>query len=142
MRPYSWGSVFTLTLLHAGFRRFCWRLQFIWQLVDWSFVQEALEGDCVDVCGDGRTRHPALHHIMQNQPESEARVAELAVPIVEAQVGNFEPLIEHVVVTLSMFHADGDGEWLYNIPGRPVFGWVGAIFFWVGIFDRGLLCAC
>ena len=32
-----------------------------------------------------------------------------------------------------MFHADGDGEWLYNIPGRSVFGWVGAIFFWLGI---------
>ncbi|MEM7118489.1 MAG: hypothetical protein AAF614_39065, partial [Chloroflexota bacterium] len=70
---------------------------------------------------------------LQQQPESEARVAELAVPIVEARKGNFEPLQEFTIVTLSMFHSDGDDEWLYNIPHRPVFGTVGAIFFWFGI---------
>jgi hypothetical protein len=32
-----------------------------------------------------------------------------------------------------MFHATGDDEWLYNIPGRPLFGLVGAIFFWGGV---------
>lgn len=32
-----------------------------------------------------------------------------------------------------MFHSDGDDEWLYNIPYRPVFGPVGAIFFWTGV---------
>ncbi|MFQ5398216.1 MAG: ArnT family glycosyltransferase [Anaerolineae bacterium] len=67
------------------------------------------------------------------QPESEARVAELAVPLVEAREGNFAPLWRHLRVTLSMFHADGDDEWLYNLPHRPVFGFIGAIFFWVGV---------
>jgi 4-amino-4-deoxy-L-arabinose transferase-like glycosyltransferase len=67
------------------------------------------------------------------QPESEARVAELAVPLVEARQGNFEPLGEHITRTLSMFHSDGDDEWLYNIPFRPVFGPVGAMFFWLGV---------
>ena len=67
------------------------------------------------------------------QPESEARVSELAVPLVEASEGNFEPLQEHVLTTLSMFHAAGDDEWLYNIPDRPVFGPVGALFFWSGV---------
>ncbi len=71
--------------------------------------------------------------VLRQQPESEARVAELAVPVVAARTGDFAPLIEHVVTTLSMFHSDGDGEWLYNIPHRPVFGAVGAIFFWTGI---------
>ncbi|MCP4419957.1 MAG: phospholipid carrier-dependent glycosyltransferase [Chloroflexi bacterium] len=70
---------------------------------------------------------------LQAQPESEARVAELAVPLVEARLGNFEPLRQYVVTTLSMFHNTGDGEWLYNIPNRPVFGVVGAIFFWSGV---------
>ncbi len=70
---------------------------------------------------------------LRQQPESEARVAELAVPLVEAQAGNFEPLWEHIRITLSMFHNDGDDEWLYNIPNRPVFGPIGAIFFWVGV---------
>jgi 4-amino-4-deoxy-L-arabinose transferase-like glycosyltransferase len=70
---------------------------------------------------------------LQQQPESDARVAELAVPLVEAQVGNYEPLIEFTVTTLNMFHRSGDGEWLYNIPHRPVFGAVGAVFFWFGV---------
>jgi len=70
---------------------------------------------------------------LSRQPESEARVAELAVPLVEARVGNFEPLGRHIAITLSMFHADGDDEWLYNIPHRPVFGPLGALFFWIGV---------
>ncbi len=70
---------------------------------------------------------------LNQQPESEARVAELAVPLVEARVGNYEPLWEHIRITLNMFHSDGDGEWLYNIPHRPVFGVVGALFFWIGV---------
>jgi 4-amino-4-deoxy-L-arabinose transferase-like glycosyltransferase len=66
------------------------------------------------------------------QPETEARIEELAVPIIEAMEGNFVPLGQHVSRTLNMFHSDGDDEWLYNIPHRPVFGPVGAAFFWGG----------
>ena len=69
---------------------------------------------------------------LQRQPESESRVQELAVPLVEAQAGNWQPLSEHVTRTLSMFHKGGDEEWLYNIPLRPVFGLIGATFFWIG----------
>lgn len=68
-----------------------------------------------------------------SQPESESRVAELAMPLVEAQSGNFGPLWDHIRITLSMFHGDGDGEWLYNIPQRPVFGPFGALLFWSGV---------
>ncbi len=70
---------------------------------------------------------------LNRQPKSESRIAELAVPLVEAKKGNFEPLKEHIIITFSMFHADGDSEWLYNIPHRPVFGTIGALFFWTGI---------
>lgn len=70
---------------------------------------------------------------LSNQPESEARVSELAVPLVEARLGNFEPLNQHIITTLSMFHGDGDDEWLYNIPHRPVFGPFAALFFWGGV---------
>lgn len=76
---------------------------------------------------------------LRQQPEQEARVAELAVPLVEAQSGNYEPLRDHVVTTLSMFHADGDDEWLYNIPHRPVFVWVTAVLFWGGVVTAVLL---
>ncbi len=70
---------------------------------------------------------------LQAQPEAEGRVGELAVPLVEARQGNLQPLQEYVVTTLGMFHATGDDEWLYNIPGRPLFGVIGALFFWGGV---------
>lgn len=74
---------------------------------------------------------------LQAQPEAEARVAELAAPVVQAQAGDFSLLGEHIWRTLSMFHSDGDDEYLYNIPFRPLFGLVGAVFFWLGV----ALCA-
>jgi 4-amino-4-deoxy-L-arabinose transferase-like glycosyltransferase len=70
---------------------------------------------------------------VQREEGADARVAEVAVPIVAAGAGDFEPLRTHVVRTLSMFHADGDDEFLYNIPGRPVFGPFGAAAFWLGV---------
>ncbi|MGB3715477.1 MAG: glycosyltransferase family 39 protein [Candidatus Promineifilaceae bacterium] len=69
---------------------------------------------------------------LMRQPETEARVEELAVPLTEAREGNFAPLGRHIARTLNMFHSDGDDEWLYNIPNRPVFGPVSAAFFWIG----------
>jgi 4-amino-4-deoxy-L-arabinose transferase-like glycosyltransferase len=67
------------------------------------------------------------------QAGADARVVEVAVPLAEARAGNLAPLREHVVRTLSMFHGDGDEEFLYNIPRRPVFSFVGAIFLWSGV---------
>lgn len=65
-------------------------------------------------------------------PEMTGRVEELAVPLVEAKEGNITPLVQHILSTLSMFHATGDDEWLYNIPYRPVFNTLGAIIFLLG----------
>ncbi len=76
---------------------------------------------------------------LQNQPESEARVAELAVPLVAAGKGDFAPLMEHVLITLGMFVNQGDGEWLYNIPGRPVMTSIGSVFFWLGVAITAVL---
>lgn len=70
---------------------------------------------------------------VQQEAGADARVIEVAVPLVQASQGNFEPLWRHVRVTLSMFHGDGDDEHLYNIPHRPVFGAAGAGFLWLGV---------
>lgn len=67
------------------------------------------------------------------QPEAEGRVGELALPLIEARAGNFRLVIDHAVAALTMPHATGDPEWLYNIPNRPLFGPVGAAFFWAGV---------
>jgi 4-amino-4-deoxy-L-arabinose transferase-like glycosyltransferase len=70
---------------------------------------------------------------LQQQPESEGRVTELAVPLIEARTGNFQPLLQYTLTTLGMFHATGDSEWLYNIANRPLFNPITAIFFWLGV---------
>lgn len=70
---------------------------------------------------------------IQQQPEAEARVGELAGPILAARQGDFSLILQHVTITLNMFHSDGDGEWLYNIPGRPVFHPLVALVMWIGL---------
>jgi 4-amino-4-deoxy-L-arabinose transferase-like glycosyltransferase len=64
---------------------------------------------------------------------ADARLAELAVPLRELGAGNPRPLLENVLKTLGMFHTTGDPEWLYNIPGRPVFNPVGGTLLWIGV---------
>jgi len=68
---------------------------------------------------------------------ADARLAELAVPVRELLNGNPEPLLKNIWNTLGMFHITGDPEWLYNIPGRPVFNHLGGVLVWSGI----LFCA-
>lgn len=76
---------------------------------------------------------------LQRKEGADARVAEVAVPLVAARAGDFGQLRNHVARTLSMFHADGDDEFLYNIPGRPVFGSLGAATMWLGVALAGWL---
>ena len=64
---------------------------------------------------------------------ADARLAELAVPLRELRAGNVRPLLDSAWETLGMFHATGDPEWLYNIPGRPVFNLLGGILLWAGV---------
>ena len=73
-----------------------------------------------------------LYLSLARMPETAGRVEELAVPLLEAGRGNFKVLLTHISTTLSMFHADGDGEWLYNIPHRPVFNLLGAFLLLTG----------
>ena len=69
---------------------------------------------------------------------ADARLAELAVPLRELRAGNPRPLLESTWITLGMFHATGDSEWLYNISGRPVFNLLGGALLWAGV----VLCLC
>jgi hypothetical protein len=77
--------------------------------------------------------------ILSRQPGSETRVAEVGRPLAEALAGNLGPLWENSYRTLAMFHSDGDDEWLYNIPFRPLFNGLGAIIFWAGVLIALLL---
>ena len=74
-----------------------------------------------------------LYLAIAAQPAAEARVGELALPLTEALAGDFDRLLDHAVAALAMPHAAGDPEWLYNVPGRPLFGPLGAVAFWLGV---------
>ncbi|MEZ4518956.1 MAG: glycosyltransferase family 39 protein [Chloroflexota bacterium] len=70
---------------------------------------------------------------IRQQPEAEGRVGELAQPVIDAQAGDFSLIIEQAIAALTTAHSGGDPEWLYNIPGRSIFGPVSAAFFWIGV---------
>ena len=74
-----------------------------------------------------------LYWAIAAQPAAEARVGELALPLIEARAGDFGRLLDHARAALLMPHATGDPEWLYNVPGRPLFGPLGAVTFWLGV---------
>ena len=70
---------------------------------------------------------------LNQQPEAEGRVNELALPLINALEGDFDLILDQTIAAFATAHSGGDPEWLYNIPGRPIFGPVGAIFFWAGM---------
>jgi len=70
----------------------------------------------------------AIAHV----PGADARLGELALPVNALRSGDVGPLLTYTVETLGMFHATGDPEYLYNIPGRPVFNGLGAALLWAG----------
>jgi 4-amino-4-deoxy-L-arabinose transferase-like glycosyltransferase len=47
--------------------------------------------------------------------------------------GDFGPLLRDTLNTLGMFGQAGDPSWRYNAAGRPVFDFLGAIFFYFGL---------
>jgi len=64
---------------------------------------------------------------------ADARIAELSRPARALMEGDPGPLLENSAITLQMFHVSGDAEWLYNLPGRPVFGLLGAALLFAGL---------
>ncbi len=74
-----------------------------------------------------------LYLAIAAQPAAEARVGELALPLIEARAGDFSRLRDHAAAALLMPVSGGDPEWLYNVPGRPIFGLAGGAAFWVGV---------
>ncbi len=66
--------------------------------------------------------------------EEEGRISVVAGPIRAAQAGDFSVIWEHIVKTMTMVHAQGDEEYLYNVPLRPIFAPHIAAIFWLGVF--------
>lgn len=101
-------------------------------LVHWPKFRQEAAGLTLTLLVAGGLALP-LVLALRAQDGADARVAELALPIIRAQEGDYTVLQEHLGRTVNMFHSDGDDEWLYNIPFRPLFNPFNAAVFWVGV---------
>ena len=66
-------------------------------------------------------------------PQSQARLAVVGAPLAEMLRGNPDAVLRNTAETLAMPAFTGDPEFLYNIPGRPLFEPLGALLFGLGL---------
>jgi hypothetical protein len=74
-----------------------------------------------------------LFQYLANNPEVEDRLDQLNAPLIEAQNGNLQPLLENTLAGLKIIIFEGDHQWRYNIPGQPLLSPGMAILFVVGL---------
>ncbi len=71
--------------------------------------------------------------LMATQPEIDPRFAQVALPWQALLRGDAGPVLQGVAANLGMFFWQGDLDSHYNLPGRPLFEPLGAVFFVVGL---------
>jgi 4-amino-4-deoxy-L-arabinose transferase-like glycosyltransferase len=74
-----------------------------------------------------------LFQYLANNPEAEERLEQLNTPLVEARNGNFQPLLENTLAGLQIITFEGDHQWRYNIPGKPLLSPAMAMLFILGL---------
>ena len=72
---------------------------------------------------------------LANNPEAQTRLSMLDSTLEQVQEGNVQPVLENGAEALLAFVWPGYGDSFlaYNIPGRPVFDVISAVFFVIGI---------
>jgi hypothetical protein len=71
---------------------------------------------------------------LRDHPELEQRLGQVSGGLLDAMhTGDLRQAGTVLLDTLAMFSVRGDPEWLYNIPGRPVFDPLTSIAFWAGV---------
>lgn len=72
---------------------------------------------------------------LANNPQSQTRLSMLGTTINSLQAGDLKPITQNAGEALLAFFWPGYGDQFvaYNIPGRPVFDTISAIFFIIGI---------
>jgi hypothetical protein len=73
----------------------------------------------------------AAPHLLN--PDAWQRSSTLSGPLEAARDGDLGPLLTNVTSALGTFNISGDSFVTYNLPGRPIFGPVLSLFFFVGI---------
>lgn len=77
---------------------------------------------------------PLACYLVFANPQAEARVGNLMGPIKALLAGDPAQVVQLAVATAGMFTVRGDGVWLYNVGGRPVFPEpLGGALFYLGL---------
>jgi 4-amino-4-deoxy-L-arabinose transferase-like glycosyltransferase len=75
---------------------------------------------------------PLVTFLLAN-PSAETRLAQLSQPLTSANNGDFQPLWENTKAGLRTLTIEGDRQWRYNIPGRPILAPILALLFYIGL---------
>ena len=77
---------------------------------------------------------PLAYYLIIVNPQAEARVGNLMGPLNALRAGDASQVIQLATATAGMFTVSGDGVWLYNVSGRPVFPEpISGVLFYVGL---------
>jgi len=74
-----------------------------------------------------------LVYYLATHPQAEPRVGQVSGPLDALRQGDVGPLLNYTLAAIGMFAIRGGTEWLYNLPGRPIFDPLTALVFFVGI---------
>ncbi|MFZ0547102.1 MAG: hypothetical protein WAM60_16775 [Candidatus Promineifilaceae bacterium] len=74
-----------------------------------------------------------LFQYLSNHPGSEVRLDQLNAPLVAATKGDFRPLLENTLAGLKIITFEGDHQWRYNLPGKPLLSPPMSLLFLLGL---------
>lgn len=75
-----------------------------------------------------------LYLTLRADPSLDQRVGQLDGPLQALQEGDVRPILQSTAATLGVFSFTGDPRWTYSLPGKPLFGPITAVFFYLGLF--------
>ncbi len=75
---------------------------------------------------------PLITFLLAN-PSAETRLAQLSLPLTSASNGDLRPLLKNTKAGLRTLTIEGDSQWRYNIPGRPILAPILALLFYIGL---------
>ncbi len=99
----------------------------------WPAVRQDVDGIAVMAGGVFVTILPLGVYILQNWDIFTGRIRKIGIMDEVARAGSWEPVRANLLKALSMFHWQGDGAALNNLPGAPMFDTLVAIFFILGM---------
>lgn len=70
---------------------------------------------------------------LQLDPSLQERVGQLSAPIDALKTGDPSLILRTAWATAGVFSFTGDPRWTYAVQGQPLFEWITAVFFYIGL---------